>query len=70
MYTLIIHYKRILEMRPKKTNKIEGSWYNQFNPDVDQANEWLDVYRRHLSWIRSSENDELENLLKDYASEL
>jgi hypothetical protein len=57
-------------MRPKKTNTSKDSWYDQFSQEEDQNSSWLDVYRKHLTWIRTSDLDENDSIRNDFASEL
>jgi hypothetical protein len=58
-------------MGPKHNrNTPNQSWLDKLDFEPDQSSSWLDLYRRHLSWIKSSEKEDDENLMKDLASEM
>lgn len=57
-------------MGPKKTHTQKSSWLDKLDFEPDQSSNWLDLYRRHLSWIKSSDHLEEDNLLKDIAAEM
>jgi hypothetical protein len=57
-------------MGPKKSHTEKGSWLNTRDYEIDQSSSWLDIYRKHLTWIKSTDEDDDENLVKDLASEM
>ncbi len=58
-------------MGPKHTHfNPHESWLDRLDFEPDQNSNWLDLYRRHLTWIKSSEKEDDENLMKDLASEM
>jgi hypothetical protein len=57
-------------MGPKKSHTEKASWLNTRDYEIDQSSSWLDIYRKHLTWIKSSDEDDDENLVKDLASEM
>jgi hypothetical protein len=58
-------------MGPEKVNTTTNlSWTNRKEMEVDQTSDWLSLYRKNLSWIKSSNTEEDDNLLKELVSEL
>jgi hypothetical protein len=57
-------------MGPKKTHAPKSSWLDKLDSEPDQSSSWLDLYRRHLSWIKSSVEEDDESMLNDLASEM
>ncbi len=56
-------------MEPKKTHSYDD--YRQPLNDFSEQNwtNWLNSYRKHLSWIRSNEDQDNRDLYKDLVSD-
>ena len=57
-------------MGPNHSHAKKGSWLDQREFEADQSSNWLDLYRRHLSWIKSTDQADDESMLNDLASEM
>lgn len=68
---LVIFVKNLIKtiVAPNQTNTPDGSWLDTFDFKGDQHSSWLDLYRRNLSWIKSSGKDDDETI-NDLASEV
>ena len=58
-------------MRSINSQAHTNSWVDQFEAELNLKPGWLENYRKHLSWIRTSKSDhEEDEILKDLATEL
>ena len=57
-------------MGPKQTRTPNRSWLDKLDFEMDQSTSWLDLYRKHLAWIKSADKEDDENIMKDFASEM
>ncbi|MEI2694007.1 MAG: hypothetical protein V9E90_02970 [Saprospiraceae bacterium] len=57
-------------MRSIKPQAHTDSWVDQFESDLNLKPGWLENYRKHLSWIKTSKLDQEDEILKDLATEL
>ncbi|MBK6546886.1 MAG: hypothetical protein IPO78_09630 [Saprospiraceae bacterium] len=57
-------------MRSTKPHIPSESWIDQFSAETNTQTGWLDSYRRHLSWIKTPNILEPEDLFKDIVTDL
>ncbi|HEX5626324.1 MAG TPA: hypothetical protein VFX48_09925 [Saprospiraceae bacterium] len=57
-------------MRQTNATPRDPSWIDHFSGTDDLAPSWLDNYRRHLSWIKSHDEHDDRDLLKDMIADM